>query len=111
MTPAPLPTDLTDRRRQLTRRWRELDRRLQGIGDELLTHHDPDWADRATEREQDEVLHALGDEGQHEIRAIRAALGRIAAGDYGTCTRCGAEIAPARLDLLPWTPFCAACAR
>ncbi len=99
------------RRRQLAARLRELDTRLHGIEDELLAHHDPDWSDRAAQQEQDEALIALGEEGRQEIRAIRAALGRIAAGDYGLCTACGAEIAPARLDLLPWTPFCAACAR
>jgi RNA polymerase-binding transcription factor DksA len=103
--------DLARRRRQLLTRLRELDTRLQGIEAELLAHHDPDWEERAAQQEQDEALIALGEGGREEIRAIRAALERIAAGTYGICTRCGAEIAPARLDVLPATPFCAACAR
>ena len=104
-------TDLPRRHRQLTTRLRELSTRLHGIETELLTHHDPDWSERAAQTEQDEALIALGDEGQTEVRAIRAALDRMAVGAYGTCTACGTTIAPARLDLLPWTPFCARCAR
>jgi RNA polymerase-binding transcription factor DksA len=104
-------TDLTARQAQLTARLAELDHRLHGIKAELLAHHDPDWEEMATEREQDEVLEALGDGGKAEIRQIRAALVRIAQGTYGDCVRCGGTIAPARLDLLPATPVCATCAR
>ena len=49
--------------------------------------------------------------GKAEIAAIRAALGRIEEGIYGECVQCGDDIAEARLDLLPFTPFCADCAR
>ena len=41
---------------------------------------------------------------------IDAALARIEDGTYGDCVRCGEAIAPARLALVPDTPFCAACA-
>ncbi len=102
--------DTTARKAQLKARLAELDHRLQGIEDELLSHDSNNWEELATEREQDEVLTALGDEGVLEIRQIFAALRRIEAGDYGICTKCGDEIEPARLDLLPATPFCAACA-
>jgi RNA polymerase-binding transcription factor DksA len=45
-----------------------------------------------------------------ELRQISAALQRIEVGEYGTCTKCGAEIGEERLDLLPHTPFCRRCA-
>jgi RNA polymerase-binding transcription factor DksA len=45
-----------------------------------------------------------------ELRQISAALQRIDAGDFGTCTKCGAKIDEERLDLLPQTPFCRHCA-
>lgn len=45
-----------------------------------------------------------------EIAQIDAALNRIDAGNYGVCVKCGEEIAEARLDLLPATPLCRACA-
>lgn len=110
MAPTPA-TDLPARRAQLKARLAELDHRLHDIEDELLSHQSRDWEELATEREHDEVLTALGDEGKHEIRQILAALDRIRSGDYGFCTKCGEAIAPARLDLLPATPFCATCAR
>lgn len=31
--------------------------------------------------------------------------------DYGVCERCESEIAPERMDLVPWTRLCASCAR
>ncbi len=107
----PLNPELARRRRQLLNRLRELDRRLHGIEDEILAHHDRDWDDQATLQEQDDALIALGEEGRREVLAIRAALRRIAEGTYGECVRCGEPIEPARLDLLPWTPLCASCAR
>ena len=64
----------------------------------------------ATEREGDEVLEDLGQSAQLELRMIEAALKRIEAGEYGECVRCGNEIDPGRLNLLPATPFCADCA-
>jgi len=78
---------------------------------ELDSHGDPDWEENATEHEQDEAMEALGLSAQAELRMIDGALSRMAAGDYGSCVRCGAEISDARLDLLPATPFCRDCAR
>lgn len=69
-----------------------------------------DWEEAAQEREDDEMLQALGQAEQAEIRRIDAALQRMAEGEYGFCVKCGEEIAAARLDLIPDTPFCAACA-
>lgn len=97
-------------RAKLEARLKELDRRLQGIDDELDSHQSRDWEELATEREEDEVLERMGASGKAEIAQIRAALDRMDAGDYGICVTCGAEIAEERLDLLPQTPFCAACA-
>lgn len=109
---APLdPAELERRKAQILSRLRELDQRLHGIESELLSHQSKDWEDLATEREQDEVLTAMGDEGRSEVRMIRAALTRLRTGEYGFCTSCGEPIATERLDLLPASPFCAACAR
>lgn len=44
-------------------------------------------------------------------KRIRAALQRIAEGEYGYCDSCGEEIAPARLEQDPATPRCIDCAR
>lgn len=103
-------TTIAQRKAQLERRLADLESRLEGIEVELESHADPDWEEMAVERESDEVLEGLGLSGQQEIRMIRAALDRVASGDYGFCARCGAEIAPERLDAVPYTPFCRSCA-
>ena len=43
------------------------------------------------------------------IGEIDAALVRIAAGTYGRCTRCHAEIPKERLELRPFARTCVAC--
>ena len=108
---AAIKQPLETRRAMLEGRLTELGARLALIEQELESHQTPDWEDLATEREGDEVLEATGLAGQVEIPRIRAALQRIAAGSYGICARCGAEIGEDRLDALPWTPFCRSCAK
>ncbi|HMS93898.1 MAG TPA: TraR/DksA family transcriptional regulator [Tabrizicola sp.] len=98
------------REKALKDRLTELGQRLNLIEEELDSHHDPDWEELAVQREGDEVLEATGQAGQAEIAMIRAALRRISDGTYGTCVRCGETIPEARLDVLPWTPLCTACA-
>lgn len=103
-------TSDTTRKAQLERRLADLAARLQGIETELESHNAQDWEEMATERETDEVLEDLGQSGQLEMRQIKAALARLAKGEYGSCTKCGADIGEERLDLLPHTPFCRRCA-
>jgi DnaK suppressor protein len=94
---------------RLLARLSELDSRLHGIADELLSHQSRDWEELATEREQDEVLTSMGDGGRAEVRAIMAALQRMSEGEYGYCVSCGARIADERLQVLPapLLPHCA----
>jgi DnaK suppressor protein len=39
---------------------------------------------------------------------VRDALQRIERGAYGSCVDCGRQIEAARLDSVPWTPYCLA---
>lgn len=94
----------------LLKRLAELDTRLHEIEDELEAPHSKDWEELAVEREGDEVLETLGNAGQDEIRAIRAALQRIREGEYGYCVKCGDEISQERLSVLPAAPLCKTCA-
>jgi len=41
---------------------------------------------------------------------VDGALERLAEGRYGTCDRCGRIIPPERLEAIPWTSTCVACA-
>lgn len=104
-------TDIAERLAQLKQRQLELTARLTFVDQELSEHGSPDWEDNATEHEDDETLEALGHSAQAELQMIDAAFARIEAGDYGFCVKCGSEIASARLDLLPATPFCRNCAQ
>jgi len=96
---------------QLRARLKELDSRLHGIEDRLDEPADDDAEERATEREDDEVLEQLGMAGQAEIEMIEAALGRVKNGTYGTCLSCGEQISEERLDVVPHAALCRNCAR
>ena len=99
------------REKELRDRLSELETRLNVIEGDLEAPHSRDWEEAAVEREGDEVLEDLGHAGTAEIAQIRAALGRIEAGEYGYCMICGEEISKERLDVLPATPFCRRCAQ
>ena len=103
-------TSMKHRKAQLEARLKDLQGRMGAIESELDSHQSQDWEDLATEREGDEVLEGMGLSAQAEIRAIRAALGRIETGEYGYCVKCGTKIAEERLDLLPFAPLCRDCA-
>jgi DnaK suppressor protein len=40
------------------------------------------------------------------LEQVEDALKRVADGTYGKCIICGRPIAPARLEAIPWTPYC-----
>lgn len=69
-----------------------------------------DWAEQATERENDEVLESLGLAAEDELKQINIALHRIDSGEYFYCSQCGEQIPPARLELLPFSTTCTDCA-
>ncbi len=98
----------TDEARLLARK-HELTRRLGKIETDLDSTPNPDSEERATERENDEVLEELGLQGQMELKAIEAALKRVADGTYGTCVRCGGQISRERLDAVPHAALCREC--
>jgi RNA polymerase-binding transcription factor DksA len=111
LTPLALsPTENARYKARLLARQHELTSRLYAIEADFEQPRNPDDDDRALERSNDEVLEKLGVSGQEELRAIDAALDRLHKGTYGTCAKCGTPIEVARLDALPQTPFCNACA-
>jgi len=102
--------DISKRRTALNDRLKELEARLLQIDEELDSHSSKDWEELAVEREEDEVLEGMGLSAQAEIRMIKSALQRMDEGEYGYCVECGDKISEERLDILPYTPFCAKCA-
>jgi RNA polymerase-binding protein DksA len=53
-----------------------------------------------------EIDYTLGENSSQVLSEIDGALKRIEEGTYGTCVRCGKEIAPERLEVNPWASLC-----
>lgn len=97
-------------REQLTSRLAELERRHEKIESHLRQPGNPDWTERATESENDQVLEGLGAQEREEIALVRVALDRIDRGTYGTCAGCDEPIPLERLRVLPYATSCVSCA-
>ena len=69
--------------------------------------HDPEGATIAFERAQ---AAALRDHAMRRRESIRQALEELDTGSYGTCSVCGDPIGDERLEALPDTDRCVACA-
>jgi DnaK suppressor protein len=69
--------------------------------------HDPEGATIAFERSQ---IGALVLQVREHLGEIDAALGRVEAGTYGTCERCGDPISAGRLAARPVARTCIGCA-
>ena len=102
--------NLEDVRQSLETRLDQLTGRITIIESELRTRGSDDSQDRATESENQEVLEKLSESEREEVREIRAALGRIRAGNYTVCAGCGSDIPTERLEAVPYTSQCVNCA-
>ena len=65
-----------------------------------------DPIDAVTSTESKAANFQIGDVAVRTLQQVRAALQRIEDGTYGYCIDCGRPIDPARLDAVPWTPYC-----
>lgn len=98
-------------KKELEARLAALQIRLASLRSDVMQPHSEDSAERAQERENDEVVDAIGNETAVSIRAILAALDRIESGTYGTCGDCGEAIGEARLKAIPEATRCLNCAQ
>jgi DnaK suppressor protein len=69
--------------------------------------HDPEGATLAFERQH---TAALLEQAQEQVATVDAALGRLEAGRYGVCERCGQPIGDDRLAARPAARTCVGCA-
>ena len=95
---------------QLQERLSALQSRLASIKKDVTQSHSGDSAEQAQERENDEVVDAIGNETAQSIRILQAALARIEEGSYGYCESCGEAIAQGRLEAIPEATRCVRCA-
>ena len=71
---------------------------------------DADFAEQAAELAGQDAIGGIEDNKVAEAAAIRAALARIADGNYGVCSACGGAIPAARMAAMPTATRCVACA-
>lgn len=88
----------------------ELLERLRRIKISKRKPHDTDSAEQAIERENDDVVDALGENIRIELREIDKALLRIEKEEYNICSICQETISPKRLEALPYADRCINCA-
>lgn len=103
-------TDTSTAKARLQERLNELKARLTHLETDLAEPLNPDSSERAVETEDDASLEAQALLVSREIASVQRALDRIEEGTYGTCARCGEDIAPARLEARPEASFCIKCA-
>lgn len=68
-----------------------------------------DMADQASGNNEVHIQLKLKQTDAKILQAIEEALYRMEKGTYGICRDCGEEIAPARLNAIPWTRVCITC--
>jgi len=85
----------------------ELDEGIQAPG-EMTYGSQAAAASQVFEQQRDL---ALRDRNVQHLGQVEAALARLEAGSFGTCTRCGKQISPGRLEAIPWAALCIDCQR
>lgn len=95
---------------ELEQRRAVMQARLTSIKRDVTQEHSGDSAEQAQERENDEVVDAIGNETRQSLHAIQVALDKIADGTYGECEKCGSPIGEGRLNAIPEATYCVNCA-
>ena len=114
--------DLDTYRETLLSLWRRLngdvshlaDEALRAMGGEAsgsLSNAPLHMADLGTDNFEQEFTLSLLQNQEQALDEIRDALGRIDKGTFGQCEECQQPIPKARLQALPYTRYCVACAR
>ncbi|MEP4146886.1 MAG: TraR/DksA family transcriptional regulator [Halioglobus sp.] len=95
---------------ELEQRLATMQARLSSIKKDVTQEHSGDSGEQAQERENDEVIDAIGNETRQSLHAIQVALDKIADGTYGECEKCGENIGEGRLQAIPESTCCVKCA-
>ena len=114
-------TELTEYRQRLLALGQRIQRDFSGIAGEALrgTGGEPSGnlsnapyhiADLGSDTFEHEVAVGLLENQAQILEQIAAALDRIEQGTYGRCQECRQPIPAARLQAVPYTPYCIACA-
>ena len=99
--------DLQKRRRAILETTQRAAAELDAL---RAAERDPEFEEGAQTEHEAFTLSRLGETQRREIAQIDAALARLDAGEFGTCTDCEQEIDPRRLKALPYALLCTECA-
>ncbi len=78
-------------------------------GQESTDDNADDFADRANNSYNRELMFSLSDNERRMLIFIEEAFKRLDEGSYGRCTYCNDPIGLARLKALPWARYCIGC--
>ena len=78
-------------------------------GQESTDDNADDFADRANNSYNRELMFSLSDNERRMLIRIGDAFQRLDDGTYGSCDHCSAPIGLPRLEAVPWARFCIAC--
>ena len=108
-----MPTEFESVRQKLEQQKQELLARAAKVRADITRSSGPldkDFAEQVVQMENDAVLAGIGEATAAELAQINRALAQMDAGSYGTCSRCGQPIGERRLQALPYSDRCIACA-
>ncbi len=102
---------VTERENQLLQEMNQVQTSLQFIKGRCACSLDgrgdiTDQADRTLELANSLALYRLYEQS---LSHLERALARLGAGQYGICESCGAQIDPARLEVIPYATLCVRC--
>jgi DnaK suppressor protein len=92
----------------LTRRSSELARTFAGRS-QIAIETSADHVDNTLLAAEREYSAQALSKGMRVLREVEAARKRLRDGAYGVCLRCEEEIAPERLQAIPWASCCVSC--
>lgn len=103
--------DLQVFRQKLEEQRAPLLERISSLEEKLRSNkgRNPDHSDLAQDYVSSERRSIMLAQARQDLKQVDAALQRLAEGTYGTCTRCGQAIDPARLKALPHAALCLTC--
>lgn len=102
---------MTAKRKQLEAELQEAEEELQELNRRLDDKPEFGFGEGNTGAYSWEMALARKERVMARIEALQEALTRLGEGGYGRCERCGSQIDPERLEILPTTTLCADCAR
>ena len=91
----------------------EIEGRLERTHKHIYQKEEPvsaNFNEQIKQTENDQLVHALEQEGREELAQINKALQRLDDDTYLSCAACGQQIPEQRLEAIPYTSLCIACA-